>query len=454
MLEQLNKLFTETVKLSQDLWLYILLAVVGVTFLIALIVGLAAGEFNKTKSLMKRVVAQPSSAVACMKQMPPVVKKEYKRARMANVEPSAFVTEADCVDRPYARSLVSKIWLVTLIATIVCAAIGFFVAPLAAQSALAAEAENGSEPAIEVLAEGDEEGTGDASGEEGGEQGGGETVKPLDPLVLANATFIMPMVILAVGGLLTLIGGIVGVGARSGAHGIYAKFAVALDGSAPGAQQEAQPQQNAYGGDNGQGAQQVYAEAQPMYAEPQEAYAEAQPMYGEPQQAYAEAQPMYGEPQGYAEQPVYEEPQQQPVFATPVQDMNQPSEEEMRKRARDEAIARARAEQEAQQAAQAAARQQAAAQQQAAQAAAAQAAARQQAPQTAAQSAGSSSADEVIARIEQIDREGAPRETMREVAALLQKERQKPENKTPEQQKKLNEALSKLLKAMSAASRK
>ena len=75
-------------------------------------------------------------------------------------------------------------------------------------------------------------------------------------------------------------------------------------------------------------------------------------------------------------------------------------------------------------------------------------------PQPVVQSAGPSSADEVIARIEQIDRDGAPRETMREVASLLQKERQKPENKTPEQQKKLNEALSKLLKAMSAASRK
>lgn len=62
--------------------------------------------------------------------------------------------------------------------------------------------------------------------------------------------------------------------------------------------------------------------------------------------------------------------------------------------------------------------------------------------------------DDVIAQIEKIDRDGAPRETMREVAQLLQRERNKPENKTPEQQRRLNEALSKLLKAMSAASRK
>ena len=61
------------------------------------------------------------------------------------------------------------------------------------------------------------------------------------------------------------------------------------------------------------------------------------------------------------------------------------------------------------------------------------------------------STEDVIARIEQIDKEGAPLSTMKEVALLLQKERAKPENKTPDQQRKLNEALSKLLKAMSAA---
>lgn len=416
MLEYLNKLFTETVKLSQEIWLIILLAVVGAVFLITLIVGLVAGEFNKTKSLMKRAAANPAKAVAFMKQMPPVVKKEYKRARMAGVEPSAFVTEADCVDRPFARSLVSKIWLVTLIATVVCAMIGFFVAPLAAQSAIAAE---NARIAAEIEA-----------GAEGVES-------TLDERLLANAMYILPLLIFACGGILTLIGGIVGLGAHSGAHGVYSKFAVAIDGGAQVEQPIEQPVQSAQDGiafeSRDDGAQAYADDGQAMYAEPQQEYVE---------------------PQAYAE------PQQEQVYATPVQDMQGRNEEEMR-RAREEAIARARAEQEAQIAAQQAAARQAAAQQAAQQQFAAQQAARQQQqsqpqpqPQPAAQNSGPSSADEVIARIEQIDREGAPRETMREVASLLQKERQKPENKTPEQQKKLNEALSKLLKAMSAASRK
>lgn len=57
--------------------------------------------------------------------------------------------------------------------------------------------------------------------------------------------------------------------------------------------------------------------------------------------------------------------------------------------------------------------------------------------------------EDVVARIDRISREGAPLSVMREVALLLQQERAKPENKTPEQQRRLNEALSKLLKAMS-----
>ena len=126
-------------------------------------------------------------------------------------------------------------------------------------------------------------------------------------------------------------------------------------------------------------------------------------------------------------------------------------------------MAAARAEQAAAQAAAAQAAQaaaQKAAEQASAQAAAHATAAQAQpvhsnpAPAQAATSAATSSADEVIARIETIKREGAPITTMKEVALALQKERAKPENKTPEMQRKLNEALAALLKAMSSANKK
>ncbi|WP_438848558.1 hypothetical protein [Anaerocaecibacter muris] len=385
MLEALTKLFTETLKLSADVWLIICLAVLVVAFAVPLIAGLVAGRLKAVKTVMKSAIAHPQTAVAAMKRMPASIKAQYKNARMGNLRPSMLVTEQMCVAEPYKRSLISKVWISTLAATVVCSGIAYFSAPTVL--------ENG-----------------------------------------ASALVISPLTVFIFGGLLTAIGGIIGKCVYGGAVKTYEKFIPVLDGdqvkgAEPAAAQAAQ--QPAYSE-----PQAAYAEPQAAYSEPQTAYAEAQPVYEEqPQQVYAEPQAAYAEPQqtAYAEaRPVYEE-QPQVVNVAP-----QESDEEIRRKAREEALAQARAQQQQQQA-------QAAAQQQAAQ---------QQAAQKQAAPAGGTSADDVIAQIEKIDRDGAPRETMREVATLLQRERAKPENKTPEQQKKLNEALSKLLKAMSAASRK
>ncbi len=401
MLEALTKLFTETLKLSADVWLIICLAVLVVAFAVPLIAGLVAGRLKAVKTVMKSAIAHPQTAVAAMKRMPASIKAQYKNARMGNLRPSMLVTEQMCVAEPYKRSLISKVWISTLAATVVCSGIAYFSAPTVL--------ENG-----------------------------------------ASALVISPLTVFIFGGLLTAIGGIIGKCVYGGAVKTYEKFIPVLDGdqvkgAEPAAAQAAQ--QPAYSE-----PQAAYAEPQTAYSEPQTAYAEAQPVYEEqPQQVYAEPQAAYAEPQqtAYAEaRPVYEE-QPQVVNVAP-----QESDEEIRRKAREEALAQARAQQQQQQA-QAAAQQQAqAAAQQQAQAAAQQQAAQQQAAQKQAAPAGGTSADDVIAQIEKIDRDGAPRETMREVATLLQRERAKPENKTPEQQKKLNEALSKLLKAMSAASRK
>ena len=356
-----------------------------VAFAVPLIAGLVAGRLKAVKTVMKSAIAHPQTAVAAMKRMPASIKAQYKNARMGNLRPSMLVTEQMCVAEPYKRSLISKVWISTLAATVVCSGIAYFSAPTVL--------ENG-----------------------------------------ASALVISPLTVFIFGGLLTAIGGIIGKCVYGGAVKTYEKFIPVLDGdqvkgAEPAAAQAAQ--QPAYSE-----PQAAYAEPQAAYSEPQTAYAEAQPVYEEqPQQVYAEPQAAYAEPQqtAYAEaRPVYEE-QPQVVNVAP-----QESDEEIRRKAREEALAQARAQQQQQQA-------QAAAQQQAAQ---------QQAAQKQAAPAGGTSADDVIAQIEKIDRDGAPRETMREVATLLQRERAKPENKTPEQQKKLNEALSKLLKAMSAASRK
>lgn len=402
MLKTLNELFVKTLKLSPEIWLYILIAVVGVAFLITLLTGLLSGEFKKVKSLMKRAAANPKTTVAIMQKMPVGIKKQYKRARLGGMEPSMLVTEDMCVETPYKRSVLSKLWIVTFVATVVCAAIGYVVAPLALQTLKDTE---------------------------------------LKEAFNINALYLLPVTVLLIGGLLTFIGAIVSRCAHGGAVKAYAKFVAAIDGGDGGAQhndreQAAAPQAPVFAADGDDHA--VVFEA------PEETQAE--PVENVQNDYFAD---------GFGSNDAVAEPVAEPVAAVVPEE----SDEEIRRRAREEALMRARAEQEEQLRAAAEAKAAAEAQAQAQAQAEARARAEAQAQRAAqaqaqAQPAGSSSADDIIARIEQIDREGAPRETMREVATLLQKERAKPENKTPEQQKKLNEALSKLLKAMTAASRK
>ncbi len=424
MVEALNKLFTVTLKLSPDVWLVIALVTVVAAFLVTLLAGLLGGEFKKVKGLMNNAVNKPSSVIAVMQKMPITVSKQYKRARIMNIKPSDLVTEQECVLMPYKRSLISKVWIATFVATVVAAGIAFVAGPIA----YAAAREGGSD---------------------------------VNDAVLVNATYLMPLIVLIVGGLLTLVGAILSRCAYGGAVKTFAKFVAVIDGDAADKAQ-AQPQQQQPVAQQNAGAY-VFDNAE--HAEPNAEYNE------EPQTVFAEESEPVAEHTVTENEPVFE-----PVISPVVE---QEDDEEIRRRAREEAIAamreqqeraeaeaRERAEAEAREKAEAEARERAEAEAreraEAEARAKAEAEARARAEAIAAQEAakqaqaaqGSSSADDVIARIEQIDREGAPRETMREVATLLQKERAKPENKTPEQQKRLNEALSKLLKAMSAASKK
>ena len=62
--------------------------------------------------------------------------------------------------------------------------------------------------------------------------------------------------------------------------------------------------------------------------------------------------------------------------------------------------------------------------------------------------------EDVLTRVEKISRDGATVEEMKEVAALLERERMKPENRTPEGKRKLDEAFASLLRSVTRASQK
>lgn len=220
-------------------------------------------------------------------------------------------------------------------------------------------------------------------------------------------------------------------------------------------------------------AAQTDAYASSAYVPP---ISEEQPTFEQPE-SQPEKPPVYEQPiyeQAAFEQPAYEEPVQetaeyaeqtfeQPVYEQLAYEAEQPSEDEEKARIREEAIAALKAEQEARarenaenEAAKAAAQQrlEELRAQRAAQVKAQREAAARANAEAAANAQPSVSTEDVIEQIEKIDRDGATLPAMREVAMLLRKERAKPENQTPEQQKKLNEALAKLLKAMSAANKR
>lgn len=250
-----------------------------------------------------------------------------------------------------------------------------------------------------------------------------------------------------VGGILTLVAAAVSSATFKGGKRTYVKFTETLDllSAQSGTQSESAPASEEIRMNENAQTEEVVYEQPETYASYEQPATEAE-----------------GPAAEYAT-PVYEQPE---YAAEPAVEADGPTPEEIeaeRAAAREEALKAQRAEQEEiarrQEAEKAAAAQRRLEELRAQREAQLKARREAQAQQNAsvhaqAQTEPSVGAEDVIARIDRISAEGAPLPAMKEVAMLLQKERNKPENKTPEQQKRLNEALAKLLRAMSAAQKK
>lgn len=399
-LEKLVTLMTEKAGGYLDYVLYALLGLQVVLFVVGVVCTFLNGELNSVTKLAKQYLrGQIAGETAVMKAMPVKLKKLYKRARKSGAKPSDTMTAEACVLTPYALSFASKFTAYTAISTVLVALVGLGV---------------------------------------GGMIEGG----------LGGSTLVIVACTAALGAILTAVAALLARTVRVGAYKTYLAFIDKLDGDdmsvpetpmsaesyQPNAAQEAYAQADAY---RDEPITQEYAQAEPVtqdYVQP-EAYPQTDMQPEQPVYAQAEVGNTFAPSESITYEPDLET--ETPV-AAPVE---QPAEDPAaaKARARAEAIARMQAEQ-----AQIRREQQTQA--------AAQAQAQAEAARAAVEAkANTVSTEDVIARIEQISNEGAPLATMKEVALLLQKERAKPENKTPESQRKLNEALSKLLKAMSAA---
>lgn len=384
-------------KLNGMILLIAALGIVAVVFVLGVVFALG-GDLGKFKKVAKKVIKEPTlnNCNATAKELPIRARKQYKTVKQTGCKPDDAITPDACVYAPFKESAAAHMPGAVMAAGILAILFSFFAAPFVKES---------------------------AAGN-------------------LNVVYVLPAVVTAGVMIFRLAAGLVssailksGMKAYNGYVGVLGKV---LSGGGAAAHEAGNDSAPAY--EHSTGEPRAYdatfdaPERITVELAEEENEVKAEPVT----ETVAEAETV--------------------VMAEPVED-----EAAQKARARAEAMAAARAEQAAAQAAAAQAAQaaaQKAAEQAAAQAAAHATAAQAQpaqsnpAPAQAAPSAATSSADEVIARIETIKREGAPITAMKEVALALQKERAKPENKTPEMQRKLNEALAALLKAMSSANKK
>ncbi len=384
-------------KLNGMILLIAALGIVAVVFVLGVVFALG-GDLGKFKKVAKKVIKEPTlnNCNATAKELPIRARKQYKTVKQTGCKPDDAITPEACVYAPFKESAAAHMPGAVMAAGILAILFSFFAAPFVKES---------------------------AAGN-------------------LNIVYVLPAVVTAGVMIFRLAAGLVssailksGMKAYNGYVGVLGKV---LSGGGAAAHEAGNDSAPAY--EHSTGEPRAYdatfdaPERITVELAEEENEVKAEPVT----ETVAEAETV--------------------VMAEPVED-----EAAQKARARAEAMAAARAEQAAAQAAAAQAAQaaaQKAAEQAAAQAAAHATAAQAQpvhsnpAPAQAATSAATSSADEVIARIETIKRDGAPITAMKEVALALQKERAKPENKTPEMQRKLNEALAALLKAMSSANKK
>ena len=384
-------------KLNGMILLIAALGIVAVVFVLGVVFALG-GDLGKFKKVAKKFIKEPTlnNCNATAKELPIRARKQYKTVKQTGCKPDDAITPDACVYAPFKESAAAHMPGAVMAAGILAILFSFFAAPFVKES---------------------------AAGN-------------------LNIVYVLPAVVTAGVMIFRLAAGLVssailksGMKAYNGYVGVLGKV---LSGGGAAAHEA----------ENGSAPAYEHSTGEPRAFDA---------TFDAPERITVEL--------AEEENEVKAEPVTETVAEAETVVMAEPVEDEaaQKARARAEAMAAARAEQAAAQAAAAQAAQaaaQKAAEQAAAQAAAHATAAQAQpvhsnpAPAQAATSAATSSADEVIARIETIKREGAPITTMKEVALALQKERAKPENKTPEMQRKLNEALAALLKAMSSANKK
>ena len=109
--------------ISADVWTFIALGLVGVTFIAIVVTMFVAGDVNKFKKAAKILIMAPDPKTANLsaKKMPVKVTKLYKRVKVTGEKPGDVIGIDACINTPYNMSVASKFWIIVLIVSVFCA---------------------------------------------------------------------------------------------------------------------------------------------------------------------------------------------------------------------------------------------------------------------------------------------------------------------------------------------
>jgi len=442
--------------LSSDIWLFVALGIIAVSFIICLVLMFVTGNVNKFKKAVKAFLANPSQAAArtAAKQMPIKVTKLYKRSLATSERPSDVIGIDACINTPYQMSVAPKAPIIVCIASIFAAVLSAAGAYVSHMEFLTYNIMNGNLDALEGAVE---------------------------PFAVA---FTVVAVAAAAGFIFTILTQIINSAFYSSATKVYDKYVDELDKLSKGGNFE-----NVNLDD---GAQNVPAEpvasvqeeyaSQVMFAAQESNTIDEMPAQnfnefkanhfdandfskdnqsfefdaspvgqgGEfafesqdntSQDVFAPSQNVFEPELEPAEQfavPVFSDPEpvavRDPIVTTQPSPVSKPSSaEEMRKKVEEARLARTQVTTQKETPV---------------------APIVPKATPTPKAATSSGSTDDLLQKIGRAIEDEAPLATLKDLALRLQQERAKPDNKTPEKQKKLSETQIKLMRAMTTAMKK
>lgn len=123
----LYQMFVENLKFDGAACFVIGLLIVIIAFAAALVIGLFFDKNARMIQLCRTAIKNPTATKSVIRRMPHEISTAYNHAGSLLKKPSEFVTRELMVEKPARTSAISKLWLVTMFATIIGTLMCYFL---------------------------------------------------------------------------------------------------------------------------------------------------------------------------------------------------------------------------------------------------------------------------------------------------------------------------------------